>query len=48
MLGKVLYNKAFFAPILERAERYGVNILVENFNIIAFNILLGLVSNLSY
>lgn len=25
-------NKAFYAPILERAERYGVNILVENFN----------------
>lgn len=25
-------NKRFFAPILERAERYGVNILVENFN----------------
>lgn len=25
-------NKAFFAPLLERAERYGVNILVENFN----------------
>lgn len=25
-------NKAFFTPILERAERYGVNILVENFN----------------
>ena len=25
-------NKEFFAPILERAERYGVNILVENFN----------------
>ena len=25
-------NKAFFAPILARAERYGVNILVENFN----------------
>lgn len=26
-------NKEFFAPILERAEKYGVNILVENFNI---------------
>ncbi len=25
-------NKEFFMPILERAERYGVNILVENFN----------------
>jgi sugar phosphate isomerase/epimerase len=25
-------NKEFFAPILERAERYGVHILVENFN----------------
>ena len=25
-------NKAFFTPLLERAERYGVNILVENFN----------------
>jgi sugar phosphate isomerase/epimerase len=25
-------NKRFYAPILERAERYGVNILVENFN----------------
>ena len=25
-------NKAFYAPILERAEKYGVNILVENFN----------------
>ena len=25
-------NKAFFLPLLERAERYGVNILVENFN----------------
>ena len=25
-------NKRFFDPILERAERYGVNILVENFN----------------
>ena len=25
-------NKRFFAPILERAELYGVNILVENFN----------------
>ncbi|MBE6731472.1 MAG: sugar phosphate isomerase/epimerase [Ruminococcaceae bacterium] len=25
-------NKAFFMPLLERAERYGVNILVENFN----------------
>ena len=25
-------NKAFFALILARAERYGVNILVENFN----------------
>lgn len=25
-------NKKFFLPLLERAERYGVNILVENFN----------------
>ena len=25
-------NKAFFTPILNRAEKYGVNILVENFN----------------
>ena len=25
-------NKLFFAPLLERAEQYGVNILVENFN----------------
>ncbi len=25
-------NKLFFAPILARAEKYGVNILVENFN----------------
>ena len=25
-------NKEFFMPILERAEKYGVNILVENFN----------------
>ena len=25
-------NKLFYAPILERAEKYGVNILVENFN----------------
>lgn len=25
-------NKAFFLPLIERAERYGVNILVENFN----------------
>ena len=25
-------NKKFYAPILERAEKYGVNILVENFN----------------
>ena len=25
-------NKEFFMPLLERAERYGVNILVENFN----------------
>lgn len=25
-------NKKFFMPLLERAERYGVNILVENFN----------------
>lgn len=25
-------NKRFFAPLLERAERYGVNVLVENFN----------------
>ena len=25
-------NRAFFLPILERAEKYGVNILVENFN----------------
>ncbi len=25
-------NKAFFMPLLHRAEKYGVNILVENFN----------------
>ena len=25
-------NREFYAPILERAEKYGVNILVENFN----------------
>lgn len=25
-------NKEFFAPILERAEKYGTNILIENFN----------------
>ena len=25
-------NKAFFMPLLERAERYGTHILVENFN----------------
>lgn len=25
-------NREFFMPLLERAERYGVNILVENFN----------------
>ena len=25
-------NKAFFMPLLERAEQYGINILVENFN----------------
>ena len=25
-------NKKFYIPILERAEKYGVNILVENFN----------------
>lgn len=25
-------NRAFFMPLLERAEQYGVNILVENFN----------------
>lgn len=25
-------NKAFFLPLLHRAERYGLNILVENFN----------------
>ena len=25
-------NKAFYLPLLERAERYGLNILVENFN----------------
>ncbi len=25
-------NKKFFMPLLERAERYGINILVENFN----------------
>jgi len=25
-------NKAFYAPLLAQAERYGVNILVENFN----------------
>lgn len=29
----LIANKEFFAPILERAEKYGVNILVENFNI---------------
>lgn len=28
----ILQNKEFFAPLLERAEKYGVNILVENFN----------------
>jgi sugar phosphate isomerase/epimerase len=28
-----LRNREFFLPLLERAERYGVNILVENFNI---------------
>lgn len=27
-----LKNKEFFMPLLERAEKYGVNILVENFN----------------
>ena len=27
-----LRNREFFLPILERAERYGLNILVENFN----------------
>ena len=27
-----LENREFFLPILERAEKYGVNILVENFN----------------
>ena len=26
-------NKKFFQPILERAEKYGVNILAENFNV---------------
>ena len=25
-------NKEFYVPVLERAEKYGVNILVENFN----------------
>ncbi len=25
-------NKKFFMPLLERAEKYGINILVENFN----------------
>ena len=25
-------NKEFFMPLLERAEKYGVNILIENFN----------------
>ena len=25
-------NKVFFAPLLARAEKYGINILVENFN----------------
>ena len=25
-------NRAFYLPLLERAEKYGVNILVENFN----------------
>ena len=25
-------NKVFFTPLLDRAEKYGVNILVENFN----------------
>lgn len=25
-------NKAFFTPLLDRAEKFGVNILVENFN----------------
>lgn len=28
----MLRNREFFMPILERAEKYGVNILVENFN----------------
>jgi sugar phosphate isomerase/epimerase len=28
----LLRNKEFFMPLLERAERYGLNILVENFN----------------
>jgi sugar phosphate isomerase/epimerase len=28
----LLPNKEFFMPLLERAERYGLNILVENFN----------------
>lgn len=27
-----LKNREFFLPLLERAERYGVNVLVENFN----------------
>ena len=27
-----LRNREFFLPLLERAEKYGVNILVENFN----------------
>jgi len=30
-------NKLFFLPLLERAERYGVNILVENFNKMGVN-----------
>ena len=30
-------NKKFFMPLLEHAERYGVNILVENFNKMCVN-----------
>ena len=30
-------NKEFFMPLLERAEKYGVNILVENFNKMCVN-----------
>lgn len=28
----LLQNKEFFAPLLKKAEKYGINILVENFN----------------